>query len=40
VIDVIVAPDRLRDEIAARFAAIVERPHDPLPPKRRSITPM
>ncbi len=40
VIDAIVAPDRLRDEIAARFAAIADRPHDPAPPKRRSITPM
>jgi acetyl-CoA carboxylase carboxyltransferase component len=40
VIDAIVAPERLRDEIAARFAAIADRPHDPAPPKRRSVTPM
>jgi acetyl-CoA carboxylase carboxyltransferase component len=40
VIDAIVAPERLRDEIAARFRAIGDRPHDPPPPKRRSVTPM
>jgi acetyl-CoA carboxylase carboxyltransferase component len=40
VIDAIVAPERLRDELAARFRAIGERPHDPAPPKRRSVTPM
>jgi len=40
VIDAIVAPERLRDELAARFRAIADRPHDPAPPKRRSVTPM
>jgi acetyl-CoA carboxylase carboxyltransferase component len=40
VIDAIVAPERLRDELVARFAAIAERPHDTPPPKRRSVTPM
>ena len=40
VIDAIVAPERLRDELAARFRAIGERPHDAAPPKRRSVTPM
>jgi acetyl-CoA carboxylase carboxyltransferase component len=40
VIDAIVAPERLRDELVARFAAIAERPQDALPPKRRSVTPM
>ena len=36
VIDAIVAPERLRDELVARFAAIAERPQDALPPKRPS----
>jgi acetyl-CoA carboxylase carboxyltransferase component len=40
VVDAIVAPDRLRAEIAARFAAIADRPPDPAPPKRRSVVPM
>ncbi|RIL07113.1 MAG: carboxylase [Proteobacteria bacterium] len=40
VIDAIVPPERLRDELVARFRAIAERPHDPEPPKRRSVTPM
>lgn len=40
VIDAIVAPERLRDEVAARLRAIADRPHDPAPPKRRSVTPM
>jgi acetyl-CoA carboxylase carboxyltransferase component len=40
VIDAIVAPERLRDEIAARLRAVADRPHDPSPPKRRSVTPM
>jgi acetyl-CoA carboxylase carboxyltransferase component len=40
VIDAIVAPERLRDELAARFAAIAARPRDPGPPKRRSVVPM
>ena len=40
VIDAIVAPERLRDELVARFAAIAERPADASPPKRRSVVPM
>ncbi len=40
VIDAIVPPERLRDELVARFAAIAERPQDAPPPKRRSVTPM
>jgi acetyl-CoA carboxylase carboxyltransferase component len=40
VIDAIVAPERLRDELSVRFRVLAERPHDPAPPKRRSITPM
>jgi acetyl-CoA carboxylase carboxyltransferase component len=40
VIDAIVAPEDLRSELAARFRAIAERPPDPAPAKRRSVTPM
>jgi acetyl-CoA carboxylase carboxyltransferase component len=40
VIDVIVAPERLREELVARFAMIAARPQDALPPKRRSVVPM
>jgi acetyl-CoA carboxylase carboxyltransferase component len=40
VIDAIVAPERLREELVARFAAIAERPQDAAPPKRRSVVPM
>jgi len=39
VIDAIVPPARLRDEVAARLRAAAER-RDPLPAKRRSVTPM
>jgi acetyl-CoA carboxylase carboxyltransferase component len=39
VIDAIVAPPKLRDEIAARMAAARGR-RDAPPPKRRSVTPM
>ena len=40
VIDSIVPPERLRDELAARLRTIGDRPHDPGPPKRRSVVPM
>ncbi len=40
VIDAIVEPARLRDEVAVRMAAIRERPRDPAAPKRRSVTPV
>jgi acetyl-CoA carboxylase carboxyltransferase component len=40
VVDAIVDPARLREELAARFAAIGERPHDASTPKRRSVVPM
>jgi acetyl-CoA carboxylase carboxyltransferase component len=40
VIDAIVAPERLRDELVARFRAIGERPADGAAPKRRSVVPM
>ncbi len=40
VIDAIVAPERLRDELCARFRAIAERLPDAVPPKRRSVVPM
>jgi len=40
VIDAIVEPARLRQEIAAHLARIAHRPRDPAPPKRRSIPPM
>jgi acetyl-CoA carboxylase carboxyltransferase component len=40
VIDAIVAPERLRDELVARFRAIGERPADAAAPKRRSVVPM
>ena len=39
VIDAIVPPARLRDEVAARLRAAADR-RDPLPAKRRSVTPM
>ncbi len=39
VIDAIVEPERLRDEIAARLRSARGR-RDPAPPKRRSVTPM
>ncbi|HKJ25904.1 MAG TPA: acyl-CoA carboxylase subunit beta [Myxococcota bacterium] len=39
VIDGIVEPARLREEIAARFAAAAGR-RDPSPPKQRSVTPV
>ena len=39
VVDAVVPPARLRDEIAARLRAARGR-RDPLPRKRRSVTPM
>jgi len=39
VVDHVVAPERLREELAARFAAARGR-RDPAPPKRHGITPM
>ncbi|NNL67258.1 MAG: acyl-CoA carboxylase subunit beta [Myxococcales bacterium] len=40
VIDAIVAPLDLRDEVAARLARARHRPRDPRPGKERSVTPM
>jgi len=40
VIDAIVAPEALRDELVARLAAVGGRPRDPVLPKRRSVVPM
>jgi len=40
VIDAIVAPERLRDELVARFRAIAGRALDAPPAKRRSVVPM
>ncbi|MEB2343238.1 MAG: acyl-CoA carboxylase subunit beta [Deltaproteobacteria bacterium] len=40
VIDAIVAPEALRDELVARLAGIAGRPRDPALPKRRAIVPM
>lgn len=40
VIDAIVAPARLREEVADRFRAIRERPLDPRRPKRHPVVPM
>jgi acetyl-CoA carboxylase carboxyltransferase component len=40
VIDAIVAPERLRDELVARFRLIAARPQDAAAPKRRSVVPM
>jgi acetyl-CoA carboxylase carboxyltransferase component len=40
VIDAIVAPGDLRDELAARFRDLAGRPPDPAPAKRRSVIPM
>jgi acetyl-CoA carboxylase carboxyltransferase component len=40
VVDAIVAPERLREELVARFRAIGERPQEAAAPKRRSVVPM
>jgi acetyl-CoA carboxylase carboxyltransferase component len=40
VVDAVVAPETLRDELVARFAAARGRPRDPAPPKRRGVTPV
>jgi acetyl-CoA carboxylase carboxyltransferase component len=40
VIDAIVEPTRLREEVATRLAASAGRPRDPAAPKRRSVTPV
>jgi acetyl-CoA carboxylase carboxyltransferase component len=40
VIDAIVPPEALRDELAARFRTLADRPPDPPAPKRRSVVPM
>jgi acetyl-CoA carboxylase carboxyltransferase component len=40
VIDAIVAPERLRDEIAAHLRRIADRPRDRAAAKRRSVTPV
>jgi acetyl-CoA carboxylase carboxyltransferase component len=40
VIDAIVPPETLRDELVARLRAIGERPRDAALPKRRSVVPM
>jgi acetyl-CoA carboxylase carboxyltransferase component len=40
VIDAVVPPEALRDELVARFRTIADRPPDPAPPKRRSVVPM
>jgi acetyl-CoA carboxylase carboxyltransferase component len=40
VIDAVVEPGRLREEIASRFEVLAGRPRDPEPPKRRSVTPV
>ena len=39
IVDAIVAPENLRDEIAARFRNALGR-RDPSPKKRRSVTPV
>jgi acetyl-CoA carboxylase carboxyltransferase component len=39
IVDAIVAPESLRDEVAARLRAICSRPRDGRVPKRRSVTP-
>jgi len=40
VIDAIVPPETLRDELVGRLRLLAERPPDPAPPKRRSVVPM
>ena len=40
VVDDVVPPARLREELARRLAAVAGRPRDPVLPKRRSIVPM
>ncbi len=40
VVDDVVPPERLRDELVGRFAAIRERPEDEPPPKKHGITPV
>ena len=40
VVDDVVPPERLRDELVRRFAAIRERPEDEPPPKKHGITPV
>jgi acetyl-CoA carboxylase carboxyltransferase component len=40
VIDGIVPPDRLRDELVAQLARVADRPRDRAPAKRRSVTPV
>ena len=40
VIDAVVEPARLREEIVQRLAVIRARPRDPAAPKRRSVTPV
>ncbi len=40
VIDDVVEPARLREELVARLAAVADRPRDAAPPKRRSVTPV
>jgi acetyl-CoA carboxylase carboxyltransferase component len=40
VIDAIVEPTRLREEVATRLAASAGRPRHPAAPKRRSVTPV
>ena len=40
VIDDVVAPERLRDELVRRFALLRGRPRDARPPKRHGVTPV
>jgi acetyl-CoA carboxylase carboxyltransferase component len=40
VIDAIVPPDRLREELAAQLRRVADRPRDRAPGKRRSVTPV
>jgi methylmalonyl-CoA decarboxylase subunit alpha len=40
VIDDVVAPERLREELVRRFALLRGRPRDPRPPKRHGVTPV
>jgi acetyl-CoA carboxylase carboxyltransferase component len=40
VIDAIVEPARLREEVAAQLARVADRPRDRAAPKRRSVTPV
>ncbi len=40
VVDDVVAPERLRDELVRRFGQLRGRPRDPRPPKRHGVSPV